>query len=78
MSLPQGNVHFALNPKLSIPRGGLVIGFETSDSELECGQRPILTPVARGAWDVCEAAMNDAQFAIWSHGGRGLCLSDFR
>lgn len=68
-NFPQGKVHFAINPKLSIPSGGLVIGFETSDSELECELQPIITSVVWGVWDVCETAINDAQLAFWSHCG---------
>lgn len=48
MKFPQGNVHFALNPKLSIPSSGLVIGFETLYSEPECELQPIFAAVVCG------------------------------
>lgn len=57
MKFTQGKVHFALNPKLSIPSSGLVIGFETLYSELECELQAIFTSVVCGAWDVCEMVM---------------------
>ena len=65
---PQGKVHFGLNPKLSIPSSGLVIGYETLYSELACQLQPFFTSVVWGVWDVCEIAINDAQLAFWSHG----------
>ena len=46
-----------------------MIGFETSDSELECELQPIFTSIVWGVWDVCEMAINDAWLAFWSHSG---------
>ena len=68
LKFPQGKLHFALNPKLSIPSSGLVIGLETY-SELECELKPIFTSVVWEVWDVCQMAINDAQCAFWSHYG---------
>lgn len=72
MKFPQGKVHFALNPKLSIPSSGLVIGFETLHSELEYELQAIFTSVVWSEWDACEMAINDAQLAFWSH--CGICM----
>lgn len=72
MKFPQGKVHFALHPKLSIPSSGLVIGVETLYSEPECELQPIFTAVVWGVWDACEMAINDVQLAFWSH--CGICM----
>lgn len=77
MQFPQRTVHFAINPKLSIPNGELLIRFETSDSELERELKPLCTCVVWGVWVVCETAISDARLAFWSHCGTWYVLMTF-